>query len=210
MKKGRRLKKTAYAIGGGAVVFILFMSIPRTLTTEWIGIPEVQDRIRSAQAAAYWYTRSRLVPREGRLMDKPQYGQMEGLTSDGRLVLRIADGAEWRQMALPFAGISLVDLYRSAIHVRALSGTSARFDIYDEPREESRYSVVVWVHQKPVNLGLVEEGVAKPEPKPVTSIMDIAYAHYYWQQALGAKRDVEGIDALSDEPSTQRTGEGAR
>lgn len=202
MKKGRRLKKAVYVLGGVLLVFVLFMSIPRTLTTEWIGIPEVQDRIRSAQAAAYWYTRSRLVPREGELKDKPQYGQMEGLTSDGRLVLRIADGAEWRKIALPFAGIKLVDLYRSAIHVRALSGTSARFDIYEEPREQSRFSVVVWVHQKPVNLGLVEEGVARPEPKPVTSIMDIAYAHYYWQRALGTKQDDDGIDALLDEQST--------
>ena len=199
MKKGSRLKKSLYVLGGTLLAFVLFMSIPRTLTTEWIGITEVQHRIRSAQAAGYWYLRSRLVPRKGELLDQPQYGQMEGLTSDGRLVMRVADGAEWRKMALPFAGIKLVDIYRSAIHIRALSGTSARFDIYEEPREESRFSVVVWIHQKPVNLGLVEEGVARPEPKPVTSIMDIAYAHYYWQQALGKRLGDEEKELLLHE-----------
>ena len=183
MKKGK--KKCLYTLIGVVVAYVGFMSIPNTVMTSWLGVPSFQERIRATQAAGFWYARSLLIPKEGEKASNPQYGQLAGLTSDGRVVLKVADGDVWKRMALPLAGIKIDNLYRAAIHIKGLEGISAKIDVYREPRKEAPYSVVVWVHQKPVNLSLVEDGYARPEPKPVTSIMDLAYAHFYWRRAKG-------------------------
>jgi len=56
---------------------------------------------------------------------------------------------------------------------------NARFDIYGQEQ------VVTWIRNTPLNVKLIEAGVAKPDPKPPTNIFDLAFATYYWGIAKG-------------------------
>lgn len=180
-------RKAKYPLGIALMLLILFLMVPRTAFTEWLGIPTYQDKVIAGHNAVFWQIRANFLPNEGRKLGDARYGQIEGLTKKGELVLKLADGSSWNKIALPLAGIKLTDHYRVAVHLQGLKGITAKVDIYEEPRTEAPYSVVVWVHDKPVNLILVEDGLAAPEPQPVTSIMDAVYAAYYWRKAFGVQ-----------------------
>jgi hypothetical protein len=184
------VKRLSWSILIFYLSMLLFLAIPRIAFTEWLGVPMYQGRIKAFHNAAFWYSRSKLVPNKGEKVTDPSFGQVQGLTESGQVVIKIAKGSEWIVMTLPLAGVEITDTYRAAVHMQSLRHITAEIDVYEEaPDLEDRYSVVIWVHQKPVNLVLVEDGYAKPEPQPVTSIMDRSYAMYYWRLATGRNSD---------------------
>lgn len=153
--------------------------------TEWLGVSAYQDRLSAVHNALFWQARAMMTSRVGERLGEPQFGRIEGLTEDGLIVLSVSRGREWVRMAQPLAGIEIRDHYRTAIHLQSLRNITAQIDVYAAAERDGRHAVVVWVHQRPVNLMLVEDGLARPELNPETSITDVVYAAYYWRLAKG-------------------------
>lgn len=173
------------SVAGAVMTVVVFMLIPRTAMTEWLGVGMYQDRLIAVQNGVFWQVRSVFAPSEGEKIGDPLFGRIEGLTEDGRVVLKIANGRKWLSVARPLAGVEIRDNYRAAMHLRSLKDITAQIDMYAASTEGNSQSAVVWVRGRPVNLVLVEDGLARPEPNPETSITDAAYAAYYWRLARG-------------------------
>lgn len=191
------LKKLGIALGAFGMAIVLFLLVPKSAFTMWLGVVGAQERVVAAHNAAFWKIRSLIAPRTGVTMSEPVYGQIVGLTKEGEVVLRVSQGNRWVGMAQPLAGIEIRDRYRAANHLRSLRDTTAKIDVYRSSVGRSGSAVVVWVHGQPVNLVLVEDGLARPEMRPETSVTDAAYAAYYWRVARGA----DGLPAPHEEPS---------
>lgn len=179
MKKWKRVKRGVLLV---AVGFTGFMFIPDTVLTEWLGITSVQKKIVNLQNALFWQVRARIFSgiEQSHQIDQ-KYGQLLGMMRNGEVALNVAQGKAWDRTGYTLAGIRIKDVYRSAVTVGALRDTTVKIDVYPEPRARHKNSVVIWAHGTPINLALIEDGHAVPEPRPVTNIMAEAWARYYWR-----------------------------
>lgn len=178
MKKWKKTKRALFFV---ILTFSGFMLIPEMVLTEWLGITSMQQKVVNLQNALFWDIRSRLFSGvEQNQQIKEEYGQLLGMIRTGDVALNVADGDEWEKKGYVMAGIRIRDVYRSAVTVGALRDTTIKVDVYPSLQEKKR-SVVIWAHGTPVNLALIEDGHAVPEPRPVTNIMAKAYASYYWR-----------------------------
>lgn len=158
------------------VVFAsMFASLPENEFFRTIGVTKAQKRCGALYHAAFWHMRAVLhQDSEG---DKPHvvYGNMVGIDKNGQLVILTPSGDKFVQSTVRLADTALVDLYGAAASVAKESTADARFDIYNDKE------VVVWIRSAPFNVQLIEEGHAKPDPRPPTNIVDKAFAAYYWR-----------------------------
>jgi hypothetical protein len=179
IKRWKKIRRGSFIV---VVVFSGFMFIPETVLTDWLGITTLQRRVVNLQNALFWQVRARVFSGIGQndQIDE-KYGQLLGMMKNGDVALNIANGKAWERHGYTLAGIRIRDVYRSALTVGALRDTTVRVDVYPEPRERLDKSVVIWAHGTPINLALIEDGHAIPEPRPVTNIMAEVYASYYWR-----------------------------
>lgn len=160
-----------------AVIFIgsAFAALPQNSFFEAIGVTKAQVRCGALYRAGFWHMRAMLHrDSEG---DKPRvvYGNMVGIDTNGYLVILTPAGDKFVQSTVRLADTTIVNLYGAAAAVALESTADARFDIYNQNE------VVVWVRSAPFNVQLIEEGHAKPDPRPPTNIVDKAFAAYYWR-----------------------------
>lgn len=158
-----------------AVIASVFAALPQNDFFRTIGVTKAQMRCSALYRAAFWHTRAVLhQDSEG---DKPRvvYGNMVGIDKNGQLVILTPSGDKFVHSTVRLADTTLVDLYGAAAAVAKESTADARFDIYNENE------VVVWVRSAPFNVKLIEDGHAKPDPRPPTNIVDKAFAAYYWR-----------------------------
>ena len=158
---------------GTITLFVCFMLLPASPMLSAVGITELQKRVSAAANGLYWSARAALH-REGEVGYTQIYGNVEGVDPSGKLIVTVAQGDKWVRHHLTLANVKITDLYGAVQIVGSLRMENARFDIYGKEQ------VVTWIRNVPLNVKLIEAGVAKPDPVPPTNIFDLAFATYYW------------------------------
>ncbi|MGE4371122.1 MAG: hypothetical protein AB7E12_15745 [Burkholderiaceae bacterium] len=153
-----------------------FMMIPDGSMARAIGITDVQQRVSATVNGIYWSTRA-LAHQDGPEQHVQLYGNIEGIDESKKLVVSIPVNDQFQQRSFQLANTEIVDVYGAVHTVGALRQETARFDVYDGN------NVVVWIRGTPLNVRLIEAGVARPAPKPPSNIFDRAFAAYYWRLA---------------------------
>lgn len=152
----------------------VFMSLPESSLFRTIGVTSVQQKVRAAMSGVYWSTRA-FFNDNGDDEHIQLYGNVEGINEERMLVAILPSGERWEQRTFRLANLEVVDLYGTAQELGALRMENARFDVYRDT------DVVVWIHNTPLNVKLIEAGVATPASKPPSNIFDLAFAAYYWR-----------------------------
>lgn len=171
-------------IGGfvGAFLVGLFFSLPTTPFLTSIGINGVQKRGSALGSAGYWKARALLHANSDETQPrKTIWANLAGLDKDGRLLVSVPDGPNWKIEAVGAADARITDLYGAVGLVSQFKSEDARLDYYTDDQ------VVVWIRNVPFNVKLIEAGFAVPDPNPPTNIVDIAFATYYWYIFKGEK-----------------------
>ncbi|TRZ66933.1 MAG: hypothetical protein D4S02_06005, partial [Rhodocyclaceae bacterium] len=153
----------------GIAWLVAFMLLPELPVLRVMGVSAAQERVKAVPQGIMWSARALLHqrgPGDSRLV----YGNVEGIDSRGRLIATVAIGSNWEHLPLTLANIVITDVYGAARIVGGVRGENARLEVY------AREHVVVWIRNVPLNLKLIEAGVAKPDPLPPSNIFDQAFA----------------------------------
>lgn len=167
-------------ISGIVVLLICFMMLPDSPMLKAMGITGVQKKISATGNGIYWSTRAS-ISQAGNPEHTQEYGNIEGVDPTGKIIVSVPDHDKWIRKNLALANAEITDMYGAAQIVGSLRTENARFDIYGSNR------VVIWIRNAPLNVKLIEAGVAKPDSNPLTNIFDIAFATYYWGEAKGIR-----------------------
>ena len=172
--------RTLCAIFVGAAIIIMFLMLPATPMLRAMGITGLQVRASALSNALYWTVRATLSNRPTP-DEKPViiYGNMEGVASDGRIIVTAPRGNQWVRLRLVVADTVITNIYGVAKQVGDLRLNDAKFEVYRGDQ------AVIWVNGVPLNVKFIESGVAKPDPSPPTDIIDLAFATYYWGVVRG-------------------------
>lgn len=159
--------------------FIVFFMFPDSPLFRAMGVTGAQKRVSALGNALYWSSRAAMNNKSS--SDKPRvlYGNMEGVSRDGKLILTVPNGSQWVRYNFALADTVITDIYGVAQRVGALRLEDAKFEVYLGDQ------AVVWVRGVPFNVKLIEDGVATPDPSPPTDIIDLAFATYYWNIVKG-------------------------
>lgn len=153
-----------------------FMLIPDTSLTRAIGISDIQRRITATGNGLYWSMRA-AIHNTGPADYEQLYGSIEGVDESSALVVSIPSQDRYTRRTFRLANTEIIDLYGAVQAIGSLRMETARFDIYNED------NAVVWIRGTPLNVRLIETGVARPAAKPPSNIFDRAFAAYYWRLA---------------------------
>lgn len=159
-------------------VFVSFMLLPDAPMLRAMGISGLQQRISASANGVYWSTRA-AFNKDGVGQHEQFFGNVEGVDQSGKLIVSIPREDKWTRQTLVLANAEVTDLYGVAQIVGSLRMENARFDVYEQG------AVVAWIRNTPLNVKLIEAGVAKPAERPPTNIFDLAFATYYWGLAKG-------------------------
>lgn len=162
------------------VTVAVFMALPPAPILRVIGVTGAQTTLGAAVNAIYWSGRV-LLNRTGDEVPMRVYGNLNGINEQGQLIVTVMAGARVERRTYGVADTQILDIYGAAKIVRALIYENTRLDVY--PGNQA----VVWVQGAPLNVRLIEAGVAKPDPNPPTNIVDSAFATYYWAIVKGNK-----------------------
>lgn len=165
-----------------SLIFVGFMSIPRTPLTEATGVVALQRKVTDLYYAGMWFYRAQTNESGTAVAERTTYGNVEGLDKSGFLVVTVAGENDFVRERVSVADVKLTDLRSAAEFVRSFSGKSAKFEYYEDNQ------VVIWIDESPLNVKLIEAGVAVPEPNPPTNIVDKAFATYYWRSFYGTEK----------------------
>lgn len=166
-----------------ALTMLFFLEIPETPTTRLLGISNGQDRVRSVFRGIYWSSRA-LLNRAGTEQPARIYGNVEGIDPAGNLIVTVAQGDKWVERRYGVADTQILDLHGAARLVAEYRTKAARLDVYSHQQQ-----AVVWYAGVPLNVAMIEAGIARPDPNPPTNIVDLAFATYYWAVARGTRLD---------------------
>lgn len=156
----------------------VFLVLPQNAFFEALGISDAQRRGHALKSASYWYSRSVIHASSTDLAFEVRYGNVVRFETDA-VVASIPRGAEFLEEKLHLADVVVQEPRQADEIVRAGRFKDARFEVYD------RDKAVVWIEGKPLNITLIELGIATPDPNPPTNIVDLAFASYYWTQFKG-------------------------
>jgi hypothetical protein len=163
----------------GVFLFVLcFMLLPDTPMLRAMGVTGLQKRVSAAANGVYWSTRA-MFHGNVDVEHTQLYGNVDGVDQSGKIIITVPQGDKWEHLNFALANIEIADVYGVAQIVGSLRTESARFEIYGNDH------VVVWIRNAPLNVKLIEAGVANPAPRPPTNIFDLAFATYYWGIAKG-------------------------
>ena len=107
-------------------------------------------------------------------------GTIEGMTKEGKLVVRYPYEGRFVDEAFEMADLKLINVEFVAKYVNDFKLQSINIDIY---KTKSTDLVVIWMQSgKPLNLMLIEEQLATPVENPPTNIVNLLMAAYYWNK----------------------------
>ena len=172
------IHRVAIFLFGIMALLVVFMMLPSSPMLKAMGINGVQTKISATANGIYWSTRAS-ISQAGNPEHTQEYGNIEGFDPAGKIIISVPEHDKWVRKNLALANAEITDQYGAAQIIGSLRTENARFDIYPPGR------VVVWIRNAPLNVKLIEAGVAKPDSNPLTNIFDIAFAAYYWGEARG-------------------------
>lgn len=171
-----KLFKSLVIVSTLLLTLIGFMLIPDTSLTRIIGISDIQRRLTATGNGIYWSMRA-TIHNEGPADYDQLYGSIEGIDETSALVVSIPSQDKYTRRVFRLANTEIMDLYGAVQAIGAFRMETARFDVYNDD------NAVVWIRGTPLNVRLIETGIAKPADKPPSNIFDRAFAAYYWRLA---------------------------
>lgn len=154
---------------------IAFLFIPRV---SWVWNMLGFDSKASVFAqAVYWSVKVKLadgveVPVQP---EKVVFGDIVGFTQDARIVLLVPDGKRYVRTNFAVANVQLVDQGRAAAVSRNYAGQSVRADIYGD-------AAVIWQGETMINLAMIVDGTAAPDPNPPSPAYHALFARHLWKR----------------------------
>lgn len=107
------------------------------------------------------------------------WANIDGLTKEGKVLLRVYEGSTVRQITPYFADLELVDKKNMAIYINGLNNANVMVDYYHLEETDEDY-VVVWLEDgSPLNMFFVQQGWATPTNRPPTNIINTLMAQFY-------------------------------
>lgn len=158
---------------------ILFY-MPDTTITRATGLIALQEKAIAFKNAIYWETRAITNP-DGLATPTTSYGYVDGIDFDKQVFLSTPGEKGYVRTKFKLADVQVNNLNKAASYITTLRKNDARIDRYGD-------AVVIWLNNKPLNIELIESGLAVPDPSPPTNIVDRAFAAYYWSQLRGKKQ----------------------
>lgn len=162
---------------------VIFLSLPPSPLLRAVGVTALQRKVSSLYYGVFWQVRASLHTSAVGGPIKTVYGNITGLDTTGRLVISIPDGNRFVQFSVGIADTKLTDLYGAAVLLGGLRMEDATFDVYENNQ------VVIWIRRTPLNVKLIEAGLAVPDPNPPTNIVDKAFSAHYWRIFNGNDHD---------------------
>lgn len=163
---------------GGCIFFLL----PANEFFRTVGVTTLQRRADAFRRAVYWQARATFHASAGDDVPKVLYGNLLGIEADTSLIASIPTGTTYEQRRLLLADVVVHDVHAAARTIARHRLSPVKFDVYGAQQ------AVVWIDQAPLNVRLIEEGAATPDPNPPTNIVDVAFARYYWNLAKGNRQ----------------------
>jgi len=143
-----------------------------------VGIRRLQVKTGALVSALRWEARALIHP-SGESVPEVGFGFLQGIEFDGRVIASVPVDSAYVIKRYHLADIKVTNLRGAANMLYDLKTTDATLDVYGE-------MVVIWIKEKPLNVTMIESGLAVPDPNPPTNIVDKAFAAYYWRIFNGA------------------------
>lgn len=169
--------KALYATIVFGLVFVALMLIPDTQFTRAIGAISLQNRVAAFRHAIYWEVRVQSNPYI-QVEHTVKYGFVVGLSPDEKLIVSVPFDDAYMRYEYRLADVQIKNASAVHTYIKMHKAVSARFDIYDD-------MVVAYLDGVPLNLQIIENGIATPDPNPPSNIVDAAFATYYWSVVRG-------------------------
>lgn len=169
-----------------SLLIMLLMILPDSSLCRAIGVTSLQRKASSFGNAVYWTYRAK-VGADHQEITSPHivYGNLVGVDKDGKILIATVQENQFVNVAYSLADTVIIDVYGVAKTIGSLKQENVKCELYDKD------VAVIWIRGAPLNIKLIEEGIAKPDPNPPTSIVDMAFAAYYWSQFKG---DVDHVN----------------
>lgn len=164
-----------------AAVTVSLCSIPETEVTRDIGLIDLKNRAAALRKATYWQFRALLSTNQQR-PNLVEYGFALGLDADGRAIISLPNGGEFALRRYKIANADIVDRKGADAFISQYRQSNARIDVFGS-------AAVIWIDGEPVNLSLISHGFAAPDGEVQTSIVENAFAAYFWNEAIGKKNE---------------------
>lgn len=173
-----KLYRVALGVSIAAVVILALALFPDGEFARAAGIRHMQIKAAALKSALQWETRAMFHPSD---VSVPEvgFGFLQGIEYDARVVASVPIDSAYVMKRYRLADIKVTNLMGAAHMLAALRTTDATLHVYGD-------MVVVWIDEKPLNVTMIESGLAVPDPNPPTNIVDKAFAAYYWRIFNGA------------------------
>lgn len=157
-----------------------FLLLPDLPVLRVMGVTAAQQRIKALGKATYWAAKAITRVNEKGVQAKTLYGNIEGVSEDGQVIVAVPSGAQWSPQKFQLADIAIVDKDGHFQQINALRFADAKIVVFNDQR------AIISVHGEPLNVMLVANGTAVPQALPVTDIADAVLATHYWNIATGS------------------------
>lgn len=149
------------------------MVIPKV---SWLwGMSGLDSKMATFAQAVYWSARVKFGAGDTAEAepDKVVYGDIVRLSKDGRMVLLIPEAKRYVPANYAVANIQMVGPDEADAASRMYRGRSVRAEIYGD-------AAIVWDGDKMVNLALIADGAARPDPEPPSPAYHQIFAEHLW------------------------------
>lgn len=156
-----------------------FLAVPVNDLTRTIGLTRAQEMTRALHYALRWQFRAWIHPTGAPAPPRRLFGNVLGIEADLRLIASVAAETTYQHRYFEVADAKIVDLLGTARFLAQHRLDEATFEVY------AGNQAVIWLNGQPLNVLLVELGLAIPDPNPPTNIVDQTFAAYYWSIVKG-------------------------
>lgn len=149
--------------------FVLFLSLGGS---EWL---------RNVNGFVYWEVRAMRYDGSDSAHSpvRTSWANYDGITHEGALLLRVYDDNRVSQITALLADLELKDLNGVARYLQQYKRANVKVDYYHLIKNDKDY-VVMWTQNGvPLNLKLIEAGLAHPMDTPPTNLVNTLMAQFY-------------------------------
>ena len=128
--------------------------------------------------AMYWSAKVKLNGATVVPPDQTLYADIIDISPDARITVLLPDKKKYVRKTFAIANIKMNDAAAAAQASRALTGRPVKLHAYGE-------AMVIWDGDRMINLGLIEEGRARPDPNPPSPVYHAIFAEHLWMLVKG-------------------------
>lgn len=159
---------------------VLAVAVPDSEVTRALGLSALRQRGSALCSALYWETRAHLqrtpAPAAG-----AEYGYVSAMEPDGAVLITVPQQHVFVQRRVQLANVRITDLAGASALILRRRHVDARVEHYGA-------WAVIWFDDRPLNLDLINAGLAVPVLVPPTSILERLFADYLWNQTKGTDK----------------------